>query len=464
MKRIAIIGGGAAGLACAVSAASSCRALGLAARIVLFERDDRVGRTVLATGNGRCNFSNSRIDPTRYNNADFVAQVLAALETASCTAPALSWLAPAGSANGVEGLRDVDALRVAGEGSDRSGVEREGAADAVHRLFSLLGLEWREEADGRQYPLANKASSVLDVLRFALDRLGVRCECERTVALVDPPRKPGALYTLRMSDGVFERADVVVVAVGGKASASLQIADWLKPPIRPVLGPLATDTELVKELNNIRVRANVSLLREEREAGASGFDGGGYTVRLIASERGEVMFRKYGVSGIAVFNLSRYARRGDVISIDFLAEASSGDAWGFCEARARRLDAANPSLTLDDFLRGLLLPQVAHVVLKSCGLSGGAVATRDSLRRLARALSDFRLTVHGIGDEANCQVQRGGYGVEAVDARTLESRELAGLYLVGEALDVDGPCGGYNLHWAWASGMLAGAACANALW
>ena len=435
MKRIAIIGGGAAGLACAVSAALGLRALGRTGEVVLFERDDRIGRTVLATGNGRCNFSNSAIDLAQYNNADFVAQTLAALEEAAADNAALSWLAPAGT------LPPAADSLVSGNAP---------APDAVHRFFALLGLEWREEQDGRQYPLANKASSVLDVLRFALDRFGVVQRCDCTVSLVDPPHGEGSPYTLRTADGVFERADAVVVAVGGKSCPHLQVATWQPPSVRPVLGPLATDTALIKELNNIRVRARATLLRSKGESW-----------HKVAAERGEVMFRKYGLSGIAVFNLSRYAQPGDQISIDFLAESAAGDACGFCLRRARLLRAANSGLTLDDFLRGLVLPQVAHVLLKSCGQNGAAVASTAALEKLACALTDFRLTVRGIGDEANCQVQRGGYPVSLVGAKTLEAREFPGLYLVGEALDVDGPCGGYNLHWAWASGLLAGCAAAR---
>lgn len=425
MKRIAIIGGGAAGLACAISAASSLRALGRAGEVVLFERDDRVGRTVLATGNGRCNFSNSTIDLLEYRNSDFVGQALAALARATGEDDAFSWLAPALPAE---------------------------SADAVHRFFALLGLQWREEQDGRQYPLANKASSVLDVLRFALDRLGVCQRSDSAVVFVDPPHHDGARYTLRMADGAFERADVVVVAVGGKSCVALQVAAWEKPSIRPVLGPLATEASLIKELNNIRVRASVSLLRREHGAW-----------REVVREHGEVMFRKYGLSGIAVFNLSRYAQPGDRLSIDFLAEAAAGDPSAFLSQRARALRMVDEGLTLEGFLRGLVLPQVAHVLLKSCGLQGKTLATSASLEKLASVLADFRLTVRGIGDEANCQVQRGGYSVSTVRADTMESRELPGLFIVGEALDVDGPCGGYNLHWAWASGMLAGKAAASTL-
>ncbi len=442
MKRIAVIGGGAAGLACAVAAASSCCALGREAQIVLFERDERVGRTILATGNGRCNFSNSHLELGEYRNAEFVARVLASLEAALRERSEFAWLS-----NAVDPKQDASASPC---GENKGDALR--LLDAVHRFFALLGLAWREERDGRQYPLANKASSVLDVLRFAIDRLGVQVRCDTAIAEIDPPRKPGAPYTLRTQEGVFERVDAVVVAVGGRACAKLRIADLPKPRLRPVLGPLATDVALIKELNNIRVRASVSLIRF--------VDG---CRQEIAVEPGEIMFRKYGVSGIAAFNLSRYAQPGDLLSIDFLSEVCAGGAASFCAARAKRMLEVDPQLTFDGFLRGLLLPQVAHVVLKYCGVEGSSLFERAQLGDLVTALSDFCLTVRGIGDESNCQVQRGGYPIERIDPATMAQVGLPGLYFAGETLDVDGPCGGYNLHWAWASGMLAGASAVHAL-
>ncbi len=445
MKSIAIIGGGAAGLACAIAASRGAQQLGSALSVVVFERDDRVGRSILATGNGRCNFSNAHIDANVYRNPGFVADAFAALS-------------------------------------------KETASDnAVLELFASCGLEWREESEGRLYPLANKASAVLDVLRAEAARLGVREVCDRQVQFVDPPRQAGGHFTLRMSDGVFERADAVVVACGGKAAQRLQIADWHIPYMTPVLGPLKTNNELVRELNNIRARASVTLQRRD----ATG------AWRLLARERGEVMFRKYGVSGIAVFNLSRFAQEGDRLLINFLPAhrdkgaratepayqedaaffadgAGSQDeiaeaALAFCHERAQRLarvrgfESNESEITCDDFLRGLVLPHVAHVLLKYVGMAGTEACTYERLALLANALLAFPLTVQGIADADNCQVHRGGYSVEALDAQTMESRDIARLYLVGEVVDIDAPCGGYNLHWAWSSGMLAGISCARSL-
>ena len=177
MKKIAIIGGGAAGLAAAIAAGNELARLGAAdeCEIVLFEADpERVGRSILATGNGRCNFSNAHIDPACYRNADFVEAALHSLAR-------LSEVSEWGSVQpvGAYGTSAQGGAQPAGtfEAPGRESSQPASAFEApVQRFFSDLGLMWREEGEGRMYPAANKASSVLDVLRAALDVSGARVE------------------------------------------------------------------------------------------------------------------------------------------------------------------------------------------------------------------------------------------------------------------------------------------------
>lgn len=424
MKTIAIIGGGASGLAAAVAAGEKLaqaerEGCSERARVVVYEADDRVGRAILATGNGRCNFSNADVRAELYHNAGFVGNALMSFEVAACT--------------------EVASQRKSSTAYD----------SGVFGFFSDHGLCWREESEGRLYPLANKATSVLEVLRAALAGAGVEECCGACVATVEPPREKGRRFTLRMADGSFERADAVVVAGGGKSARELVPAQLPWVATRPVLGPLATDTRLVKQLDNIRAKAAVEL----RRAGEP-----------VAREEGEVLFRKYGVSGIAVFNLSRFAQPGDVLAVDFIPWIREIDMESFLNRRRKMLaPRAGGALTCGDMLRGMVLPQVAHVLLESAGLSEGARYERGLVTTLARLLKGFELTVSGIGDARQCQVHRGGVDVAALDARTMAARELPGLYITGELADVDAPCGGYNLHWAWASGLLAGWSAADAL-
>ena len=182
----------------------------------------------------------------------------------------------------------------------------------------------------------------------------------------------------------------------------------------------------------------------------------------VARERGEVMFRDYGVSGVAVFNLSRLARPGDTLAVDFLPDIPPQQMEHFLLARRKRMQRClGAAPTCERFLSGLLLPAVAGVLLRRVGLAPAAEFAKTDAANLATALKGFALTVEGIGDERQCQVRRGGFPVGAFNPETCESKAHPGLFVVGEALDVDAPCGGYNLHWAWSSGMLAGHAAAQ---
>lgn len=453
MKTIAIIGGGAAGLTAAIAAAEAARdaagAQGAApVSVTVYEASDRVGRSILATGNGRCNFSNAVIEAEFYHNGAYVAAALEELEAQE------SALGGAAGASSVSGAPSVFP----------------GGPNAVLSFFAESGLVWREEGEGRLYPLANKATSVLDCLRARLEAAGVDLVCDGAVEAVEAPGERCARFTLRLVDGRFERADAVIVAVGGR------VAPRLLPPgppfvkTAPTLGPLAVRSPYPRQLDNIRVRGALELWRDGV---------------LVARERGEVMFRKYGVSGIAAFNLSRLAQPGDELAVDFLPAVAAPEAPAFLEERARALSAVlGHAAVWDDVLRGMVLAPVAEALLKAASVRGewtvgaaeatvsaGASRSADTasasassdVAAVAAVLKGLRLPVTGIGDERQCQVHRGGVAVEALDAATGQVRAVPGLFVAGEAADVDAPCGGYNLHWAWASGLLAGRGAAAAV-
>ena len=332
------------------------------------------------------------------------------------------------------------------------------ADNAVLRFFASLNLVWRQESEGKLYPLANKATVVLDVLRARARVLGVQEYCESPVVEVredaagdsSAGRASAGGYTLVLASGEELHADAVVVACGGKGIERLRLPGKLARKLgKPVLGPLRVEeTSLVKPLDNVRVRCAASLLDA--------------TGALVATETGEVLFRPYGVSGIAIFNLSRLAeRKGQTLELDFLPNVADADAYSFVMERATRCQELGYDVCAETVLRGLVLPPVAQVVAKAARVSARLPFRPRDGEALAHTLKHFTLHVQGIGDERQCQVTRGGLEPRAFEAASLEARELPGLFACGEALDVDGPCGGYNLHWAWASGLLAGAAAAR---
>ena len=435
-----VVGGGAAGLIAAVAAGERAHDAGVPLEVTVFERDDRVGRSILATGNGRCNFSNEHPYVDDYHNDKFVEEVYRHLLFTS----------------------DFGT-------SERRFKILYDNGDVVHAFFYTHGLMWRTDDDGRQYPRTNKASTVLDVLRASAMRVGVREACESEVRAIEPPREAGKPFTLRMADGVFERADSVIVACGGRFLPLLDACGLKVKAQRPVLGPLRvadSDVRTVRELDNIRVRCTVSLVRASARGKASRPDqapGVREGERRVALEKGELLFRKYGVSGICVFNLSRMAKKGDFLRVNLLDGARFCDARDYLFGRRKLLAERFSNPTCEDMLRGLMLPRIAQAVLAQAGLSPAQPFTKADVDALADAATAFSLEVDGIGDADLCQVRRGGLDVSEFDPHTMCAYGFPGLYAAGEALDVDGPCGGFNLHWAWASGLLAGWSAADAL-
>lgn len=413
---VVIVGGGASGLACAVSCLWEARTAGAALpSILLVEQGKRIGVPVLRSGNGRCNFSNSRLDVSRYWNSAFVSQALGFL-----------------------------------------------GGDPVHPItnwFEELGLVWEEapQTGGLLYPFSNKAASVLEVLMAELSAhvvdihpcvkaLEIRRGHDGFDVLLEEshPVASNGRAAVSESSGTLQQATVhagrVVVAAGGGGAESLlagvvptlPVAPW-----RPTLGPLATtfpENISGEELDGIRSQVRVSLP-------SSGF-----------SEEGEVLFRSYGISGIVVFNASRYANPGETLLVDFLPAVEPREAENAIRTRIERLQG-QPAHTL---FRGFVLPELGAALLAASGTRSNEPLRQELCCRIAHTMKAFPLTVQGIADEAQCQVHRGGIAPESVRPESLELKAQPGLYVLGEALDVDGPCGGYNLHWAWACGILAG--------
>ena len=410
MARIAIIGGGASGLAAAIEAARA------GAEAIIFESADRVGKKIMATGNGRCNLSNSDIMSSDYNRPEFVQE-------------AMNVVPP----------------------------------EEVQLFFADMGLLAFEDEGGRIYPYSGKAATVVDLLRLTASELGVQERCNAEVRSVVPVKNDGeGRWAVRLADGSAKVFDSVIVAVGGNPKKGLIPDDVKCVPSKPVLVGLKTDTENIKGLSGIRVRARVYLDEdptELRDAWMDVVDPDFQANYVGPEERGEVLFRDYGISGIAVFDMSRHVKPGQMIFLDLLPDMDPQEKVDFIYGQA--MD--HPTRTAAEIMGGMLPSRVARAVVTAAGLNPDEpiIAEQEAVV-LAMVSESFGMQVKGIADPKQAQVMRGGYAPKGFDPYTMECRKYEGLYVTGEALDIDGRCGGYNLHWAWTSGMIAGRAAADA--
>lgn len=398
MKRVLVIGGGASGLMAALTAAENPEN-----RVVLLERQQRIGRKLLATGNGRCNLTNTGASPEHYHG------------------------------------EDPDFCRFA--------LEMFPPAAALD-YFHALGLLTEEEYGGRVYPLSNSANSVLDVLRFALDRAGVEQRVACPARSVSRERSGFSVET----EGERLHADALILACGGAAGAKLggvmdgyQLAKSLghrRTGLYPALVQLTTAPEYPRALKGVRADCRLQLLRGERR---------------LAEAQGELQFTEKGVSGPVVFDLSRSAATGGdglTLRIRFLPFGPDATA----ALLARRRDAF-PELPVSEIFTGMLHNRLGRMLVKYSGVDGTlplSSLSGEALARLSQAAAAFLLPVKGTEGFDSAQVTAGGLRTAEFDPRTLESRLVPGLFVCGELLDVDGDCGGYNLQWAWSSGRLAG--------
>ena len=402
MITVAVIGGGAAGMMAALEAASR------GAAVSVYERQNRVGRKLAVTGNGRCNLSNLNASPAAYHGAD-----------GSFAEPALRRFSP----------------------------------EETLSYFRSLGLLTVAEPDGRVYPLSDTSGSVVDVLRFAMEALGVRLKDSCEVRSLE---RYGEGFRLTCKDGSVE-ADRVIVACGGMAGERfggtglgyrlLESLGHHCTPLRWSLVQLRSDNPYCRSLKGIRADAEVSALcRGER----------------LASSAGEVQFTDYGLSGPAIFEISRSALScpKTVISLDLVRSVSESELAAMLLQRKR----STPQLTLGDVFLGTVQNRIGRVLVSASGLKASESVRslgEKTARTLATLAKNFEFSVIGDMGAANAQVTAGGILTSEFDPETMESRLVSGLYACGEVLDIDGDCGGYNLQWAWSSGRLAGMSAAE---
>ena len=378
-KHIGIIGGGAAGMMAAVTAARK------GTKVTILERNDRIGKKILQTGNGKCNLGNRNLTVECYHGGD------------------AAWI--------------------------KQALERFGTEDTVC-FFQKIGLLIKEK-NGYLYPVSEQAASVLDVLRYELQTLGVEiiygCKVQKVERTLS-----GKLV---VNDGDREwQFDAVILTCGGKAA--------------PGTGSDGSGWKIAKKAG-VRADSRVRILCDGRETDV---------------ERGELQLTEYGISGIPIFQLSRDVnyllrdRKTVMAEIDFLPDMTEESYENMKETR-RMLQEKR---TAEEFFTGILNKKLMSVFLKIAGIKPTTPAVEipeDKINTFYELCRCFRLHITESNPYENAQVAAGGIAVTEV-TEDMESKLCPGLYFAGEILDVDGRCGGYNLQWAWSSGFIAGCSAA----
>jgi predicted flavoprotein YhiN len=223
-------------------------------------------------------------------------------------------------------------------------------------------------------------------------------------------------------------------------------------------------------LDGVRAKCRVTLLAEQNKSAANKTTGlatsnvqNSAVVSMqasspIASEMGELLFRKQAVSGIAIFNLSRKAKPGDILSIDLFPDYSVKD---LCHFLTELYESYQTNVSAAALLQGIMHPRLAALIIRMAITDNVAALDKSQIGLLVAQAKDFRLTVKALPAANQAQLASGGIALTDLSSTNLEFLTIPGLFAAGECIDIDAPCGGYNLHWAWASGLLAGksAAC-----
>ncbi len=393
MKKIAVIGGGAAGISFAVMLGR----IDSDVKITVFEALDRVGKKLATTGNGRCNITNLKLNIERFHGDKELCDRLI-------------------SAYGYK--------------------EQE-------EFFNSIGVVLTAPEDDRVYPLSFQAASVTDALRFAAADLGVEIRVDCRVKAV---KRFENAFEVVSSFG-SERFDAVVVATGGQAGGKMASSDGydiLKgfghkiESCFPSIVQIKTEPRLVRQLKGIKVNANVTI---------SSADG-------VRSDFGEVLFCDYGLSGPPVLQVSRLANgKNAVITIDLLPQMSEERLKEEIEFRVKSFKNRLAS----ELFAGFINKKLSQVIMKECGINIGGLCSEidtKSIDKLTLMLKELRFGIIGTTGFSNAQVTAGGaQGSQFFD--TLMSKKAKGLFAVGEVLNVDGDCGGFNLAFAWASAFAA---------
>lgn len=428
---IIIVGAGASGLMAAIAAARR------GSKVLVIEQKDRAGKKILATGNGKCNYTNRYQAPECYRSEDsaFVMKVLSAFDV-----------------------------------------------DQTIRFFEELGI-FPKERDGYLYPNSEQAASVVQVLVMECERLGVSFAYEEKVKEVHIQENSGSNPGSNLFHVVTEKlsqtseksrqedkqkgkqnsytASGLILAAGGCASPKLgsdgsgyalatSLGHKLIQPL-PALVQLKSPDKYCKTVSGVRTNGKVSAYNEKE---------------MLSEEEGELVFTDYGISGIPVLQISRYIAKAlerkekVTLKIDFMPGYEKKAVIELLTGRIERSGNKN----LEEMMIGLFNHKLSYIMIKEAGLDpyqNLSSLKGKELEKLTSEIKEFRMRINDTNSFENAQVCTGGVPTSELEPTTMESKHRKNLYLCGELVDVDGTCGGYNLQWAWSSGYLAGVSAAG---
>ena len=387
-----IIGGGFSGLVLTDKLLDDLKS----DELLVLERNDRVGKKIAVTGNGRGNVSNKDLSVKNYHGGN-----------------------PSFCAYAIENYDNADEIK----------------------YFERLGILFCEE-NGKYYPAGFQASSVLDALRFSLAKKGANI---LTHTKVDEIKKSNGKFIVVSGDKKYT-AENLAICTGGKAQKQFgtdgSFFDIIKKlshtvtSLYPSLVQIRTDKESIKGLKGIKQKAKLTLFEEDKE---------------IKSFTGDLLFTDFGISGDSCFKLSAYLENKQNCSIkaEFLPDIDKNHLTVFLKNKI------SYGIIGEEVLNGVINKQLGKVVIKQCGLNLTDVAAVNSAEKIADKIKNYRFSVVGTLGFDYAQVTHGGVNTQEIDPKTMESTRVKGLYFAGEVIDIDGDCGGYNLQWAYSSASVA---------
>lgn len=400
MRHVAVIGGGAAGMMAAITAARE------GVKVTILEHKDRIGKKILSTGNGRCNFTNTYQTPACYrsDNRDFAWNII-----------------------------------------QKFNVEK------TISFFKELGI-YPKDRNGYLYPYSDQAAAILEVLQIEIAKLNICVMTEINVLDIQPVKRGIRVTTDKKTITV----DSVILACGSKAApvtgsdgSGYQLAKLFGHrivPVLPALVQLRCAEKFYKSISGVRVQGTVEIYADDIS---------------LASDTGEIQLTNYGISGIPVFQVSRYAakaiyqKQSVTAVLNFMPDMNKDEFLSFLQERITLC----PHKTLDEFFTGIFPKKLCELWIRLSRLPKEmrvSDLSGEQLEKLVLLIQHLRTHITETNAFEQAQICCGGVDTTEINPDTLESNYVPGIYFAGELLDVDGICGGYNLQWAWSSGFVAG--------